>query len=265
MASQSRAGRGFHSSGSLLTRPTSPVRFLHVQPQARCHGIPLRAGPFRVNVSTSPNWLTDPSDLGLLSSAHSLTGGFQGSGFISPTLSLEPPRGEHLPLGADDGSNGVPYFCFLCNRDVPLEISTVFVAIISRVESALLCPLYKCRWSFSCCTPLACPLNSPLIGLAVKPWAHQDVALRCLRGKVGVFPWAWRPLFWPDFGRPFLPIVLWSPSTQGLRHKWVPHLFLFPSGVRGELRRLSHGVGCHRGRSRATAGVACRGRWSCHK
>jgi hypothetical protein len=33
---------GIHSSGSLLTRSTSPVRFHHARPWTRCRGVPSR-------------------------------------------------------------------------------------------------------------------------------------------------------------------------------------------------------------------------------
>jgi hypothetical protein len=55
MVSQSVAGRGIHSSGSLPTRPTSLVKFCHARPWARCRGVRSGAGPFRVDVSASPN------------------------------------------------------------------------------------------------------------------------------------------------------------------------------------------------------------------
>lgn len=106
-----------------------------------------------------------------------------------------------------------------------------------------------------------------LLCLLYKPWtvvlqlATLVVSFKLVSGRVGVLTLgssgcrnllvmsqgrllpldSLTPSFWSDFSTPFLPIVAWSSSTQGLRHDQAPCLFLFPLGV--------HKGGCNTSRA----------------
>lgn len=62
MASQSRAGRGIHSRGSLPTHKVSLVRFRHAQPQSQYCRVSPEAVCLGADTSASPNWIMGPSD-----------------------------------------------------------------------------------------------------------------------------------------------------------------------------------------------------------
>jgi hypothetical protein len=64
---------------------------------------------------------------------------------VPPTVAPEPPKGEYLPFGAGDRSDGVLPFRFPNNCGVPLEIGATSVANVHLLgwSRALFCPIYK--------------------------------------------------------------------------------------------------------------------------